>query len=123
MLLGSQVGDVGFDRDGGIESRDLSGGSNCFWQGFGGVRFIEERLPLQIAGLDIIAINDANRAHTRAGKQGSQRRPGRSAAYNSNTRRGQLALAFSPNSAKKHLPGISLVQFQRGHQFYAYKPL
>jgi hypothetical protein len=26
-------------------------------------------------------------------------------------------LAFSADSAKKYLPGISLVQFQRGHQY------
>jgi hypothetical protein len=37
-------------------------GSDGFGKGGGGISFIEQRLPLEVAGFDIVAVDDAERA-------------------------------------------------------------
>jgi hypothetical protein len=46
----------------GVEGPDLAGGGNGFGQGFGGIGFIKQRLALQIAGLNVVPVDDAKRA-------------------------------------------------------------
>ena len=98
-----QIGDMGLDHDFGVESRNFSGRGDCFRKGFSGIGFIKQGLPLQIAGLDVIAVNDADRAHARTGKQGSEHRASSAAADNGNARGGQLALTFQLRSREKAL--------------------
>ena len=107
MLLGVRSATCGFNYDFGIEGRDFAGGGDGLGQGFCGVVLIEQRLPLQIAGLNVIAVDNADRAHAGAGQQGSQGRAGGAAAYNGRAGRRQLALAFSADSAEQHLPRIA----------------
>ncbi len=96
-----QIGDMGFNHDFGIESSDFSGRGDGLGQRFSGIGFVEKGLPLQIAGLNVIAVNDPDCSHAGASKQGSEHGASGAAADNRNARCGQLALALGPDCRRK----------------------
>ena len=117
------IGDAGLNHDLRIEGGNPSRGSDGLGQGLGSIAFVEKRLPLQVAGFNIVAIDNPNASHAGAGKHRGKRGAGRSATYNSESRGRELALPLRSNAAKKHLARISFIRFQRGHRFPACKLL
>ena len=83
-VVGCEVGDVGFDFDFGVEGANLAGGGDGLGQRLGGVGLVEEYLALQIAGLHVVAVNDAQVADSGTREQGRQRRAGGAASYDYN---------------------------------------
>ena len=69
MLLGIRSATCGFDYNFGIEGRDLAGSGDGLGQGFGSIVLIEQRLALQVAGLDVVAVDNAQRAYAGARQQ------------------------------------------------------
>jgi len=53
-----QVGDHASHLHTRVDPRERSLGRDGFGQRLGGIGFIEQGLPLQVAGLDVVAIND-----------------------------------------------------------------
>ena len=49
-----------------LKAADFARGSDGLGERFGGVGFVEERLALQVAGLDVVAINNAKLTRTPA---------------------------------------------------------
>jgi hypothetical protein len=86
----------------------------------GRVGFIEQRLALQIARLNVVTVNDANSAYAGAGQQGSQSGAGGPASDQGDVGTGQLALPRPADSGKQHLPRISFFLFQTDHPFQAF---
>jgi len=100
-----------------IEGRDFTRSGNRLGQGLRRVRFVEKQLPLQIAGLDIVAIENPNGAHAGTGQQGCERGPSRAASHDTDASRAKPGLSGSTDSREKHLPRISFVQIQTDHRF------
>ena len=61
---GREIGGVRLDANGGVEARDLARRGDGLGQRLGGIGFVEEHLTLQIAGFDVIAIDDTQIADT-----------------------------------------------------------
>ena len=78
---------------------------------------------MQIAGLDVVAIDDAQVSYAGAGQQGSQGGAGSAASDQGHAAAGQPFLSLPSDSREEHLPRVSFFQSQRGHQFPACKPL
>ena len=74
---------------------------------------VEQHLPLQIAGLDVVAIDDAQIADSGACQQGSEGRSGGAAADDGDARGGELLLAFGSDGLKEDLAGVPLGEFQQ----------
>ncbi len=122
-VCGDKIGNHRFNYNLRIESRNLTSGGDCLGQRLGCIGFIEQGLSLQIARLDVVAIDDANGAHAGAGQQGGQGGAGGAASDQGDPGSGQLLLSFTSDSREEHLPRISFFQVQRDHQFQGYKPL
>ncbi len=110
-----EVGDVGFDFDFGVEGANLAGGSDGLGQRLGGVGLVEEHLALQVAGLDVVAVDDAQVADSGAREQGSEGRAGGSAADDGDAGGGQALLAVGSDGWKEDLAGVALGEFQRAY--------
>ena len=111
-VVGREVGDVGLDFDFGVEAANLAGGSDGLGQRFGGVGFVEEHLALQVAGLYVVAVNDAEVADSGARQQGSKGRAGGTAADDGDACRGQALLAVGSDGWKQDLARVPLGEFQ-----------
>src|SRR5437764_14950178 len=92
-----------------IETCNLATGGNGFGKRFSRIGLIEPHLPLQIAGLYVIAVNDPQGSNASASEERSQSRSGCAAAYDRHSARQQPLLAHFSNSREKHLPRISFV--------------
>ena len=112
-VAGRKVGDVRLDRDLAIEGGNLAGGGNGLGQGLGGVGFIEQRLALEIAGLDVIAVDDADGADAGAGQQSGGGRSGGAAADHGDARGAQALLSFGADAMKQHLARVAFLGSQR----------
>ena len=112
-VVGDEVGGVRLDHDFRVEAADLAGGGDGLGQRLGGVGLVEEHLPLQIAGLDVVAIDDAQVADSGARQQRSEGRAGGSAADDGDAGGGQLLLAFGSDGLEEDLAGVPLGEFQQ----------
>src|SRR5690348_4109574 len=65
---GIEVGDLRFNGDIRIECLDLSRGGKRLGQRLGGVGFIEQHLALQVARLNVIAVDEAQESNSGAGQ-------------------------------------------------------
>ena len=114
-VVGRQVGDVRLDLDFGVEAANLAGGGDGLGQRFGGIGLVEQHLALQVAGLDVVAVDDAQVADSGARQQGSKRRSGGAAAHDGDARGRQALLAFGSDGLKENLAGVALGEFQRAY--------
>ena len=57
-VFGRQVGDLGLDPNAGVDPRQPVPRGGGFWEQLLGVGLLEEPLPLQIARLDVVAVDD-----------------------------------------------------------------
>src|SRR3954469_16664477 len=105
-ICGSEVCDFGFNGDARIEGHDLTCGSDGLGKGFGGVGFVEENLALKVAGLDVIAVDNAEVSHSGTGQKANQGGAGSAAAYHRNSGRGEVFLSMGTDSRKEYLPRI-----------------
>ena len=71
-----------------------------------GVVLVEESLPLQVGGLDEIAVENSDAADASAHQQPGGGRANRAAAYNHGTRGKKAPLAFFANSGEEHLTRV-----------------
>src|SRR5258706_5679250 len=95
----NQILDLGLDDNFRIEGRNLARCGNGFGQRLGSIALFEQRLPLQVAGLDVVAIDNSQRSHASSSQQGRQRRPGRSTPYNRDSASREPAMAHRSNAA------------------------
>jgi hypothetical protein len=72
-------------------------------------------LRLKIAGLNIVAIDDAEVADSGAREQGRQRRASGAASNDCDSRCGKPLLAFGSDGMKEDLAGVPLGEFQQGY--------
>ncbi len=72
-VVGHEVGGMRLDRDFRVKAADFAGGSDGLGKRFSGVGLVEEHLALKIAGLNVVAIDDAQVADSGAREQGRQR--------------------------------------------------
>src|SRR5438270_865798 len=98
----------------GIEGRNLARCSYGLGQRFGGIVFIKEYLPLEVARFHVIAVNDSQMAHARASQQAGHARTGGPAAYNSHAGGGEFFLPFGFNPSKQDLPRITVLECHSG---------
>ena len=94
------------DGDLGIERRNFSGGGDGFRQRLGSVGFVEQNLALQVAGLNVITVDDAKVSHAGARQQRSQGRAGSSATDDGDTGFRQSRLTRFADGRKEDLAGI-----------------
>jgi hypothetical protein len=113
---------VGFHDNLRVESSDPAGGSDRLGQRFGGVGLVKQRLPLQVAELDVITINDAKGSNPRSGEEQSQCRPSGAAANNCDARSAKTLLAVFPDTGEEHLSRVSFIQSQRDHRENYFNP-
>ncbi len=90
-----------------VEGRNFARGSDGLGKRLGGVGFVEERLALQVAGLDVVAVDDAQRADASASQQSGQGRSGGAAANDGDLGGRQLPLSFFADAAEENLAGIA----------------
>ena len=110
---GREVGDLGLDDDVAVEGGDLAGGGDGLGQRLGGVGFVEQGLALQVAGLDVVAVDDAQGADAGARQQAGSGRAGGAAAHNGNPGRPQALLSFGADAVEQHLPRVAFLRSQR----------
>ena len=99
-VCGDEIGNHGLNYNLRIEGRNLAGGGDGFGQRLGCIGFIKQGLALQVAGLNVVPVDDANSAHAGAGQQGSQGRAGCPAPDQRDPRGRQLVLPLSPIPGK-----------------------
>ena len=99
-ICGNQILDLWIDDNLRIKRGNLAGGGNCFGQGLGGVLLIEQRLPLQVAGLDVIAIDNSQSSQACTRQQSGQRGAGRATADDGHSCRCKPALSFDSDAAE-----------------------
>ena len=92
-----------------IESRDLAGGCDCLGHRFSRIVFVKKRLPLQVAGFDIIPVEDAQCADAGAREQRGQNGTGGAASHDDDTRSLQFFLAVGSDSFKQNLPRVPVL--------------
>ena len=92
-----------------IEQGNLPACRNCFRERLSRVGFVEQCLPLQVAGFNVVSIKDPQRSHASPRQKGSQCGSSRPAAHNRHSACQQPLLAHFTNSREKHLPRISSV--------------
>ena len=114
MLDGGQVGNDAAHADGRIDARDAPRGGGGFGQGFGGVGFLEQPLAMQVAGLDVIAVDDGEAAHSGAGQGGGMETAQRAAADNGGVRAEKRFLPAFADPREQDLPRIALQAFGGG---------
>lgn len=68
-VAGVKIGNNAFDGDTGIDGAELAFSGDGFGDGGSGVRFVEERLALEIGRLDKITVDDANFPHAGADEE------------------------------------------------------
>ena len=112
---GIEIGDNPGYANSGIDARQTPLGRNGFGHRIGGVGFFEKELPLQVAWLDVIAVDDREAAHA-----GPRQRHGLQAAEGAASGhhgvRGQQALLSRlADPGKQNLARISL-PIARGHE-------
>ncbi len=108
-IFRTHVGDDALDRDAGIDGAQAALGRDGFWQCLPGVGFLKQGLPLQVRGLDEIAVHDPQSADAGAHQQIRQRRAQRAAAHNHRRRFEQALLARLADFGEENLPGIAFV--------------
>ncbi len=109
-VCGNQIFNSWFNHDLRVEGGDFTGGGDGLGKGVGSVFFIEQRLTLQIAGLDVVAVDDAQSSNTGASQQAGQGGAGSSASDNGHAGGSEFSLAFGADTAKQNLARITLVQ-------------
>ena len=97
----SKVFHVRLYRDGGVDLLQLAMSGNRLGQRFGGIALVEQNLPLQIAGLNVVAVDDADVAYAGANQQRAEHRSGGSAADDGDARLCQFALPLGANAGKQ----------------------
>ena len=103
-VIRRKVFDVGLDGDGGVDLLQLAVGGDGLGQRLGGIALVEQDLALQVAGLDVVAVDDADVAHAGAHQQRTEDRAGGSAADDDDARIRQFALALRADAGKEKLP-------------------
>ena len=104
---GRQIGDQRLQRDFGVDLRQAAGGGDGFRGSFRGVGFGKEELALQIAELDKIAVDDAQRAHARARQDLGLHRSQRAAADDGDARGPDAGLSLGAQGRKALLTGVT----------------
>src|SRR5437764_15251818 len=92
-----------------IKTCNLAARGNGFGKRFSRVGLIEQCLPLQIAGLYVIAVNDPQGSNAGASEERSQSRSSCSTAHDSNLTAEERSLTCLANPREKNLPRISFV--------------
>ena len=106
-VAGHEVGDVGFDDDFRVEGADFAGRGDGLGQRFGGIGFVKEHLTLQVAGLDVVAIEEAEIADPGAGEERSQSGAGGAATDEGNACGSEALLALGGDGLEEYLAGIA----------------
>ncbi len=75
---------------------------------FGGVGLFEEPLAMQVAGLDVIAVDEGEAAHTGAGQRGGVETAERAASGDDRMRIQERFLPAFPDAGEEDLPRVAL---------------
>jgi len=94
----------------GVDRAKLVFRSHGFGQGFAGVCFIEQGLPLEVGGFDEISIDNAKASDSRANQEIGRGRPDCSTADQDRASIGQALLTLGTKGREQHLPRIFLVK-------------
>ena len=113
-VSGDEVGDVGVDGDGGVEEGDFAAGGFGFGEGVAGVGLVEEDLPLEVGGLDEVAVDEGEGADAGAGEEGGGRGSGSSDADDGDVSGGEEMLTGGSDAGEEDLAGVAIVFGDRG---------
>ncbi len=92
----------------GVDACEGALGRDGLRQALGGVGFFIEPLPLQIAGLHVVAVDENQRADARAGQRGSVKTTQRTATHHRDARRPETLLALLADAGKQNLARVAL---------------
>ncbi len=81
------------------------------------IRFVEQRLPLQVAGFNVVAVENEQLAHAGTGQQRCDAGPVAPQPTMAIRARRQPLLAGRAYSREEHLPRISIME---SHAFFYY---
>ena len=95
-----QISHLGFHRNICVDCGEPALRGNGFGQTLQRVPFVKQHLPLQIAGFDIITIDDAQAPHACPHQQRSHHRAGRTATHYRNPSTAQPRLSGLANRRK-----------------------
>ncbi len=107
-VRGNQVRNARLDNDPGVEQGNLAAGGLGLGQRVAGVGFIKEHLPLQVAGLDKVAVDQREAPNAGPGKQAGSSGSGCSAADQRNMRGGKFGLARGADAREQDLAGVAV---------------
>ncbi len=105
---GDEVGDDGFDLDGGVEGGDLAAGGFGFGEGGVGVGFVEEDLALEVGGLDEVAVDEGDVADAGAGEERGGCGSGGAYADDGDAGLAEQLLAGGADSGEENLAGVAV---------------
>ncbi|BDC47836.1 hypothetical protein F183_A01520 [Bryobacterales bacterium F-183] len=103
-----EVLDSGFDGDAGVDLCEAACGGLSLGHRFSGVGFCEQQLALQVAFLDVIAINDAEASHTGADEDFGVYSTEGPTAYESDVGGGEFCLPLFTDARKACLPRVTV---------------
>src|SRR5262249_3709722 len=109
------VGDDGIDVDTGVDGGQFAGGGLGLGQVLGHVVFVEQHLPLQVARLDEIAVDQPQMADAGANQSVGQHRAQRATAAQRHTRIEQTPLTVFADAGETNLPAVALQRYVCRH--------
>jgi hypothetical protein len=108
-IPGSDIGDDPLHAHVGVDGSEAPFGGDGLRQGFARIRFLKERLALQVRQFHEIPVDNPQPSDTRSNKEIGNHGPKRAAAHQDSTRPQKLLLASLAEARKKNLSGISFV--------------
>src|SRR5262249_37677255 len=102
------VGDYRLDGDLGVDAAQLLGRGDSFWQIAREVVLVEEHLALEVAELEVVAVDDAEVPHAGADEHVGEHGAEGAAAHEQRARGAQAGLAGLANAGEEYLPGVAL---------------
>ncbi len=112
------VGDDRLDRDRRVDLPQLARGGLGLGQVVRHVGLVEQHLPLEVARLDEVAVDDADEADAGADQGVGQHGAERAAAAERDARREQLLLPGLADAGEAHLAGVAFERVGIGHREY-----
>ena len=106
---GDEVGDDGFDLDGGVEGGDLAAGGFGLGQGGARVGLVEEDLALEVGGLDEVAVDECEVADAGAGEQRGGGGARGSDADDGDVGLSEELLATGADAGEENLAGVARI--------------
>src|SRR5271156_4016742 len=104
-----QIGHMRQNLSPAVKLRNFAPGGFRLGQGFTGIRLVEKNLPLQIALLHEVAIDQGQGTYPGTRQQRRRRGPRRPTAHHHHMAPGQLPLPALPNPGIKHLARVTFL--------------